>query len=129
MHGSRSMVEASFSQSIRWQRLGRRRLLVATGGVGLAGVAAAACSTSGRSAPGSKPGAAPQAGAGTPRAGGIFHSSLGLNPVSLDAQKVKGGAAHLVSGAAMSRLFRTKTAPDPKVGLSQEIENDLAVSA
>lgn len=110
------------------KQLGRRRALTVAGSLGLAGIAAA-CSTSGRSAPGSKTGAAPQAGAGTPRAGGIFHSSLGLNPVSLDAQKVKGGAAHLVSGAAMSRLFRTKTAPDPKVGLSQEIENDLAVSA
>lgn len=91
-------------------------------------LAVAACSTSGRRAAPGNAGSSSQASGSTPRTGGTFYTSTALNPVSLDPQKVKGNAAHLAASHTMSRVLRMQSAADAKVGMSQAIENDLALS-
>lgn len=105
-------------------RLRRRRLLAASlaGGVSLASGAALGCS---------RKGASTQTGAGgaqaSPRPGGTLHVYWATNPV-LDPQK--GSAPPLQAPAGvMSRLFRFKNGPDPKISTNHDLEPDLAVSA
>jgi peptide/nickel transport system substrate-binding protein len=107
------------------QRLRRRRLLAASG-IGAAGIALAACSTTGRRQSNAKAGGQV---AGAPRAGGTFNTAVNVNPTSLDRFAASQLASNFTNSLVMSRLFRHKSAPDTAVSLNQEIENDLAISA
>jgi peptide/nickel transport system substrate-binding protein len=54
---------------------------------------------------------------------------IATNPPTLDAQTTKSIPARNATGHVMSRLYRHKTATDPNVALTLEVEPDLAASA
>lgn len=111
----------------RGRRLTRRNLLASAG---TAGAAALAAGCGGRKAPRSgAPSTAGGASAEAPRNGGVYSYYLLGNPPTLDPQRTTSYLAQHISGAVYSRLFRFKTAHDPSVAESKELENDLAVSA
>jgi peptide/nickel transport system substrate-binding protein len=114
------------------RRLLSRRRLLATSAVGTAGLANLLAACGRQSSPTQKTGggAAPAAGATeSPQTGGTFNYYLVGNPPTLDPHRSTSGETMRPAGAVYSRLFRFKTAHDPKVAESKEIENDLAVSA
>lgn len=123
------MTETNLLTRLYKQRLQRRRIFAAAGSTGLAALTLAACSAASRRSQRGSTEEGPQSAAGKPRLGGMFHAATALNPNSIDPQKPKGDGAHLVARSVMSRPFRTKTSADPKVALSQTLENDLALSA
>jgi peptide/nickel transport system substrate-binding protein len=102
--------------------LSRRRLLAVAGGA--AGLSAATLACSGRTRQSAAPA---KATAGAPVQGGTFNSFSMLN-AALDPQKGSNAGQELASGV-LSRPFRFKTAADPKVITSHDLEPDLALSA
>ena len=124
------MSEESYWGRLQDRRLSRRGALRTAGaGVGLAGLAAAGCSTQGnKSQPPASSGSQAAAPSGPPVSGGQFTSSLQANPQSLDPQRVSATAQVSISGV-MSRVFRFKTGLDPLVATNHDIEPDLGVSA
>ena len=110
-------------------RTSRRRLLVA-GGSGLVAAEVAACTRGSNGASrGSSNGAQAPGGAplGTPVPGGTLSLYLNYN-TSLDPQKTT-ASVHVVIAGVYSRIFKFKTALDPRVALDHEIENDLGLRA
>ena len=109
----------------------RRRLLrtAVAGGAGVAGATLLACG-GGTNETGQAPSAGGQAGAQaageTPQTGGTLNVYIRSN-YPLDPQKVS-ALAQEIPGTAMSRLFRYKTGPDPKVITDHDVEPDLALS-
>ena len=73
-------------------------------------------------------GSASGASSETPQKGGTFNYYLVGNPPTLDPHRSTSGETMRPGGAVYSRLFRFKTAQDPKVAESKELENDLATS-
>jgi ABC-type transport system substrate-binding protein len=117
----------------RWQqrRVSRRQIIVAAGGLGLAGLALAGCSTRGRS--GSGAASTSQAGAqAKPQFGGTYNIALTTEPTSIDTQIVTGLSDDMIASGGMSRPFRFQTGvwngPKPDLIDDTEIENDLGVS-
>lgn len=120
------MTDHTAQRRQRNYSLSRRRLLGTTGGLGISTFLLGACSTASQKAQtGSSPAAAP-AGQGQPRPGGTLNTFVAKNPATLDPQKSKDFIARAPAGHVMSRLFRSKTGPDPTVALSGEHESDLA---
>ena len=123
------MDQANYWIKLRQTRLSRRRVLAgaAAGGTSLA---LAGCSTKSRS--GAQPPAGStsgQAASQTPKTGGTFNGSIPVNPATLDPQASKSVPARSPASNVMSRLMRHKSASDPSVALSLQLENDLAASA
>ena len=125
------MAEVTYWQNLVQRQVIRRRLLRASAqaGVGLAGFVLTGCSSSSRHTPAGSASSSAQAGSAAPRTGGTLNTYLPVNPPTLDAQVTKSIPGRAPTGHVMSRLFRHKTAPDPKVALGLELENDLATSA
>jgi len=119
------MDGATYWERRRWISVRRRRLL-ASALIGGAGFGAIGCSSR-QKAPAS--GAAPTGANTAPQRGGVLNALYAGNPPHYDSQTATATQTHRVSASLMSRLFRFKTAPDPKVYANGDLENDLALSA
>src|SRR6266702_4464389 len=112
--------------SVRTHRLSRRVLLTSSklGAAGLTAVAAGC----GKSAPSSVAPAVTR-GSGSPQTGGILNpEALYGTPPSLDPHQTSSTWAMQSVSRAVSRLFRFKTAADPKVGQDRDTESELGLS-
>jgi peptide/nickel transport system substrate-binding protein len=118
--------------SERQPSLGRRRFLGAAGlmGVSAAGAALLACAGGGREG-GAQTiptvGTSGTVAAGeAPIAGGVFVTVEGGNPPTLDPHRTSSLFTTRSLSAALGRLLRFKSAPDPNVSGDWTTENELA---
>lgn len=130
------MVQQGRRTSQRRQRVGRRRFLATLGGAGagVGSVVLVACSGSGRKGAVS---AVPTIGTSAtvapgemPVSGGTFATveAGGGNPPTLDPHRTSSLLTTRPLSAALSRLLRFKSAPDPNVSGNWEVEPEAAVS-
>jgi peptide/nickel transport system substrate-binding protein len=103
-------------------RIDRRRALAGSAGLLAAGFAAC-----GRSANRGSTGAIVGTASSSAVAGGTLNVYVNYN-TPLDPQKTT-AAVHLVVAGVYSRVFRFKTALDPKVATDHDLQNELGVSA
>ena len=121
MGGANSRKQAS-------ARVYRRRGVLGSTAALAAGVALAACTSKSSQHQASSGGSAStQAGAGTPQSGGTLNIVTQGNATTLDPQRTSTSVTASEVGAAMSRLYRTKTGPDPREVDNHDLENDLAI--
>ena len=111
-------------------RFNRRRLVrgAALLGASLSGAALLGCSGRNRAQTSSQAGTPPASGNTKPQPGGTYKFYL-PNNATLDPQALSQVPTNQVAGGVMSRLFRFKTGPDPKVVENHDVEGDLALSA
>jgi peptide/nickel transport system substrate-binding protein len=116
-----------------WTRLHHRRdrrtfLAGASAGASVLALTLAGC---GRSQTANAPsGVSSASGSQPPQRGGTLAPSILYgNLPSLDPGKTPSAFTMQTVGAVLSRLFRFKTALDPKVGANRDMEGDLALSA
>jgi peptide/nickel transport system substrate-binding protein len=110
------------------QRPSTRRRLLLSSVAGATSLAVAACSSAGKKTQQATSNAGQGANqGGAPQTGGTYSGYLGSN-FPLDPHKLS-GSAHVVTAGVYSRVFRFKTALDPKVYTDHDTEPDLGMSA
>ncbi len=123
------MAEESY-RAVGSRRIGRRRLLQATGAgaAALAGAGVLACGGAPKQSTFSSPSGTQAAGAGRPHPGGTYQGYVSTNP-TLDPFALSQVATDFLAGAVLSRLFRFKTSTNPLTITNHDTEPDLAQSA